>query len=302
MSFKVLATGPQALFQDLGRFGFSSSGVGTSGVFDRAAAARANYALGNQPTATVLEIVLGGFELEVLHPATVIFCGAQARATITKAKTKATQTAIPHQALSNTIIDVESGDHIRLELPTKGMRSYMAVRGGFDAPKVLGSASADLLSHIGPAPLKSGDMLSIAKDTLSTSWWPLLRHLPLRWPLQEITTLEVIHGPRAEWFSQQSQEDFYNQVFEVSQDSNRIGIRLNSPTPLVRAQAGELKSEGMVRGSIQVPPGGHPVIFGPDHPVTGGYPVIAVLSAQASNLAAQLAPGDKIRFRQITPE
>ncbi|MCK2201173.1 biotin-dependent carboxyltransferase family protein [Corynebacterium callunae] len=296
MSFKVLSTGPQALFQDRGRFGFASSGVSSSGVFDRAAAARANYAVGNLADATVIEVLLGGFELEALHPATVIFCGAQS---LIKVKSL---NGPDKDALSNTIIDLEAGDRIFLNIPDHGMRSYLAVRGGFKVEKVLGSASSDLLSHIGPAPLQAGDELHIAQDVQPKPWWPTLRHLPLRWPLQKITTLEVVPGPRADWFSAASQNSFYSTVFEVSQDSNRIGIRLNSANPLERVQTGELKSEGMVRGSIQVPPGGHPVIFGADHPVTGGYPVIAVITAQSSDLAAQLAPGDKIRFSKVTPE
>lgn len=106
----------------------------------------------------------------------------------------------------------------------------------------------------------------------------------------------MIRGPRDKWFTRESLEDFFCREFTVSTDSNRIGLRLEAEKPLSRRIHGELKSEGMVRGSIQVPPGGHPVIFGPDHPVTGGYPVIAVLTGRSCDRSAQLLPGDKIRF------
>ena len=104
-------------------------------------------------------------------------------------------------------------------------------------------------------------------------------------------------GPRSDWFYADAVLDFLTQEFEVTAESNRIGLRLHAPRPLERSRRDELRSEGMVRGSVQVPPSGHPVVFGPDHPVTGGYPVIAVLTSRSCDRAGQLAAGDRVRFR-----
>lgn len=293
MSLQVLSPGPQALFQDRGRFGFASSGVSASGSFDRLSAARANHALGNDPNATVIEILVGSFEVEVLSPVTIVFTGTAATVTAHSADGRS------RNATTNTIMDLEPGDRVRLENADYGMRAYLAVRGGFHAPEVLGSSATDLLSALGPAPIRAGDELLIARDIADTQWWPVMRQLPTLWhrPYSATETLTVIRGPRDKWFTPKSLDDFFRQSFSVSTDSNRIGIRLEAERPLCRRIEGELKSEGMVRGSIQVPPGGHPVIFGPDHPVTGGYPVIAVLTGRSCDRSAQLAPGDQVRFK-----
>lgn len=290
MAFKIITTGPQALFQDRGRLGFAGSGVSASGSFDRLSAARANHALGNDPNATVIEILVGSFEVEALISATIVFTGTAAAVTAHSAKGRS------KNATTNTILDLEPGDRIRLENADYGMRAYLAVRGGFKAPEVLGSSATDLLSALGPSPLQAGDILHIAHDIADTRWWPVMRQLPTLWHRTATETLTVIRGPRDKWFTRESLEDFFCREFTVSTDSNRIGLRLEAEKPLSRRIHGELKSEGMVRGSIQVPPGGHPVIFGPDHPVTGGYPVIAVLTGRSCDRSAQLLPGDKIRF------
>ncbi len=290
MSFTVISTGPQAIFQDRGRFGFASSGVSASGSFDRLSAARANHALGNDPNATVIEILMGSFEVEAQSSAAIVFTGTAANVSVR------TEQGRSKNATTNTIIDIDPGDRIRLENADYGMRAYFAVRGGFAVEEVLGSTSTDLLSRLGPDPISAGDELAVARDIADTQWWPRLRQLPVLWHRAPVETLTVIRGPRDKWFTQESLDSFFTQEFTVSNDSNRIGIRLDATTPLVRRVEGELKSEGMVRGSIQVPPGGHPVVFGPDHPVTGGYPVIAVLSARSCDRSAQLSPGDKVRF------
>lgn len=293
MSFTVLSTGPQALFQDRGRFGFASVGVSSSGSFDRLSAARANHALGNDPNATVVEILVGSFEFEAHSQATIVFTGTDAAVTAQSSGGRS------KNATTNTIIDLEPGDRFCLDNAHYGMRAYLAVRGGFQAPEVLGSSATDLLSSLGPAPINVGDHLEIASDIADRQWWPRLRQLPTLWhrPEGAIETLTVIRGPRDKWFTSESLDSFFHQIFTVSNDSNRIGIRLEAETPLSRRVEGELKSEGMVRGSIQVPPGGHPVMFGPDHPVTGGYPVIAVLTARSCDRSAQLLPGDRVRFK-----
>ncbi|WP_394289551.1 biotin-dependent carboxyltransferase family protein, partial [Microbacterium sp.] len=103
-------------------------------------------------------------------------------------------------------------------------------------------------------------------------------------------------GPRADWFSPQAYAQLFDAVWSVSADADRVGIRLDGP-PLVRTHPGELPSEGMVPGAVQVPPNGLPVVLGPDGPVTGGYPVIAVVTDAGRDLLAQARPGSRVRFR-----
>lgn len=288
--FEVLATGPLALFEDRGRFGYAATGVGASGVFDRLSAARANHAVGNQPQAPVLEVLMGGLHLRCLHRAMVAVTGTQATITITKANGSTVHSP------TNYVLDVEAGDEITLGPAEYGLRAYLAVRGGFAVEYELGSASFDVLSGLGPAPLSVGDILHVGNLVEDPAWWPQIRTLPTLWKRMEQETLTVIPGPRQDWFTADSLLLFLRQEYTITAESNRVGLRLQGEQPLERFRTGELQSEGMVRGSIQVPPNGQPVVFGPDHPVTGGYPVIAVLTSRSCDRAAQLGPGDTVRF------
>lgn len=291
--FRVIRPGTQTLVQDLGRFGLAGSGVAASGSFDRMSAARANHAMGNFPSAAVLEVLLGGLEVEALAAAHVIVTGMQCPITVRSASGRQTHTS------SNAIIDLAEGDVLEIGTAKRGMRGYLAVRGGFALDAVLGSQATDIMSGLGPAPLRAGDELPVGTEVAEQAWWPKLRQLPALWPNEEVHKLSVVLGPRTHWFTMDSLQSFFSQTYEVSAESNRVGVRLTGAHQLVRANDAELPSEGMVRGAIQVPPNGMPVVFGPDCPVTGGYPVIGVLTRRSSDYSAQLAPGDKVRF--VTP-
>ncbi|MEJ6012702.1 biotin-dependent carboxyltransferase family protein [Corynebacterium sp. H127] len=290
---RVLETGPQLLFQDRGRSGVGSLGVATSGAFDRMSAARANHAMGNQPDATVLEVLFGGTELLALRDVQVIMTGMKSRMLVTN------EAGAQRAHYSNSIIDLGAGERLSILPADVGMRGYLAVRGGFQAKQVLGSASHDVMSHLGPAPISKGEDLPIGDAIADPAWWPLLRDLPSLWPPTRVHDLTVVLGPRADWFTAESIQSFFSQTYEVAANSNRIGIRFGGDSPLQRQQTGELASEGMTRGAIQVPPEGFPIAFGPDYPVTGGYPVIGVLTMRSSDYSAQLSPGDHVRFHPL---
>lgn len=292
--FKVINPGAHTVFQDVGRHGLAGTGVCPSGSFDRMSAARANHAMGNDPRATVLECLVGGLVLEALQATQFIVCGVRCPIVISGVDGRV------RQSYSNTIIDLEAGERLDIGTAESGMRGYLAIRGGFAAESVLGSRATDIMSGLGPAPVKAGDVLLADSLIAEPAWWPTLRQLPTLWPLEEVHTLSVVLGPRADWFTEDSITDFFSQTYQVSPQSNRIGIRLEGSTPLTRAVSRELSSEGMVRGSIQVPPNGMPVIFGPDHPVTGGYPVTGVLTRRSSDYSGQIAPGESVRFQRAT--
>lgn len=287
---RILTPGPSTALQDRGRHGYLQQGISASGSFDRLSAARANHAVGNDPNAPLLEILLGGLRAVALEPLTLVITGVDAPITI---ESKAGQRT---SSYSNTLISLKAGDTFSLGHAEYGLRAYLAIHGGFDAPQILGSSSTDTLSGIGPAPLKAGDVL-MRGEWASPNWYPTVSHLPTLWRRVPEEELKVLIGPHHHWFSTETLLALTSQRFEVTSQSNRIGLRLRADQPLLKVMGKELPSQGMVRGAIQVPPNGHPVIFGPDHPVTGGYPVIAVLTSRSCDRAAQLPPGTIVRLR-----
>ena len=168
--------------------------------------------------------------------------------------------------------------------------SYVSVAGGIDVPPVLGSRATDTLSGVGPRPLAAGDVLPLGEAAAPTRG----AVAPLTPPAEGSVTLEVLPGPRSDWLADPDLDGEWT----VAPDSNRVGVRLTGHA-WPRARTGELPSEGVVRGSIQLPPDGRPVLFGPDHPTTGGYPVVGVLTDDSFDLLAQLRPGQHVRFRTI---
>jgi allophanate hydrolase subunit 2 len=179
---------------------------------------------------------------------------------------------------------------------TRGVRSYVGLSGGVDAEPVLGSRATDLLSGLGPAPLRDGDRLplGVAGAPGPDGFVPAVDAARWQAPPQELV-LPVVFGPRADWFTDDALRGLVSRTYRVSPASNRIGLRTEGPA-LDRADGGELPSEGMPSGAVQVPPEGRPVLFLADHPVTGGYPVIGVVADEALPGAAQAPPGTPVRF------
>ncbi|PWH18178.1 MAG: KipI antagonist [Anaerolineae bacterium] len=195
-------------------------------------------------------------------------------------------------------IFVRKNRRIRLEKQGPGNWAYLAAHGGFHTPLMLGSRSTYVLARLGPPPLAPGDLLPIGA---SRSHLPALaaRTLasPINYPLNP--TLRVLPGPQANYFSLTA---FYTSTYTISPTSDRTGYRLLGP-PLERHRTGEILSEGMVRGNIQVPPDGFPIVMQADSPTTGGYPKIAALITADQPLLAQtpISTGT-IRFRETTIE
>ncbi|MDT0169838.1 5-oxoprolinase/urea amidolyase family protein [Pseudarthrobacter sp. BRE9] len=292
----VRKPGLQATVQDLGRPGFGSLGVTSAGAMDRGALRRANRLAGNTEGAAGIELLFGGLELEALTDQVLAVTGAAVPLEITPgADTKEAlqrTTAARHPACDAPFA-LLAGERLTVGNPTAGLRSYIAVRGGLGGPVALGSRSTDTMSGIGPEPLQAGTILPVqAAKPGSVVGHPEISPLPDQ---EAATVLRVVPGPRQDWFSPETLRDFLAQEWTVTPQSNRIGLRLNG-RPLPRSRDGELASEGTVRGAVQVPPEGQPVLFLSDHPVTGGYPVIAVVVHADLDKAAQLPPGTTVRF------
>jgi biotin-dependent carboxylase-like uncharacterized protein len=277
----VLAAGPLATVQDAGRTGWAAIGVPRSGAADRASHDLANRLVGNLPGAATVEVTAGGLRLRAERAVLLAVTGAPVPLT-----------AAGRPAPLNAPFPLAAGAELAMGMPAVGLRSYVAVRGGVDVPPVLGSRSTDKLSGLGPAPLAPGDRLPVgglAGDE------PVVDVAPVPPPSAE-PVLRVLSGPRRDWLTAEAWTAFTGADWVVSADSDRVGLRLTGPR-LERAVSEELPSEGLVAGAVQVPPDGAPVLFLADHPLTGGYPVLAVVVSADLPAAAQLRPGDGVRFR-----
>jgi KipI family sensor histidine kinase inhibitor len=316
---EVLRTGPLATIQDLGRPGYAHLGVPHAGAADPDSLKRANRLVGNSDGTAGLEVTLGRLQLRFHAAAVVAVTGAQVAVSLTAAA------ANPAEAPFGRAVDVPAGTVLRLAAPADGLRSYLSIRGGIDVPPELGSRSADLLSGLGPRPLRPGDRLPVgaigpaprrspaslagrvapassdpAAPPASPARGDPARGDPGRSDPGGPVLLRIWTGPRDDWFEPAALLALTAANYQVTPTSNRTGLRL-SGAPLVRAQAGELPTEGMVTGALQVPPDGQPILLLADHQTTGGYPVIAVVHSADLGRAAQLRPGRLVRFRLVLP-
>ncbi len=284
-ALRIEASGPLATIQDLGRSGAGAMGIAVSGAADRRAAALANRLVGSAHTAAVVEILLGPFRATALADRWIAVTGGLGAIRIDG------RDAHPHRALF-----WPAGSVLEIGPLASGLRAYLAVRGGIDVPRRAGSRATDTLAGLGPAPLAAGDELPTGAEVAGEV--PPIDAVPWTAPAPGDVTLEVVPGPRADWFAADAGRTLYAGPWHVSADADRIGVRLEGPG-LIRIRAGELASEGMIPGALQVPPDGRPVVLGVDGPVTGGYPVIAVATADSLGRLAQARPGTRVRIRPV---
>ena len=288
---EIVRPGLQLLVQDLGRPGFAAMGVSSAGAADRSALRAANRLVGNVESAAGFESFGGGVQLRIAGDGVAAVTGAEGTITVTSADDTVYRPRLGEP------FSLEDGDLLDLGPAERGIRRYLGLRGGLDARPALGSNSSDTLAHLGPAALEAGSSVAIGRPTSAP--FPVDpgapsandRHLPAP---GETLTMSVTLGPRDDWFTSAGTETLLSQEWTVTHESDRVGLRLAGDVALERSRTGELPSEGAVTGALQVPPNGQPVLFGPDHPLTGGYPIIA--SVDDVDLAAQLSPGVKIRF------
>lgn len=287
-----------ATLQDLGRPGYAHLGVAPSGAADRAALRAANRAVGNPPGLACLEITLGSAVFRCAEETVIALAGAPLPIGVQRACGGIFEGVIGQP------IALGVGDSVKLGYPARGLRSYLAVRGGFDAPRVLGSASRDSLAALGPAPIVKGAVLRVASSDAErfgpVTVDPPGADAPPLPASGDTVMLDVTLGPRAESFTRQAVALLSGQDWKVTPQSSRIGLRLRGEQTLERRETSELPSEGVVRGAIQVPHDGQPVLLLADHPLTGGYPVIAVVAEHHLDLAGQIPPGATLRFRMVT--
>ena len=290
MRLRVLESGPLTTVQDQGRPGHAALGVAASGALDPAALRLANRIVGNPESAAGLELTLGGLVVQCDGPCVLAVTGAPVVVRVDAGALRA------HG--SGSAVPVPRGAIVGIAPPVAGLRSWLAVRGGLDVPVLLGSASTDLLAGFG-SPLAVGDALVVGPEPSAPV--PALDQAPVSVPATGALEVRVVLGPHDDWFTADAL-DALASGWTVDERSNRVGLRLRGEHVTRRAEAAgrELPSAPMVPGALQVPPEGRPVVFLADHPVTGGYPVLACVLAADLPLLAQAVPGQTVRFRPVT--
>jgi len=275
--------GALALVEDLGRPGFAHLGVATSGALDRGALALANRLVGNPDGAAALELLVGGFRARFEGESWFAVTGAWGSIRLDG------RTIAPYTAARG-----RDGSVLEVGVAERGIRYVLAVRGGLDVPAVLGSRSRDTLADLGPEPVVAGQVLVVGAEPAASV--PVVDQEVAFPPPREAVTLALRPGPRTDWFTDAARATLFEVEWRLSEQADRIGARLVGPS-LERLGAGELVSEATVPGSVQVAGGGQPTILLADRPVTGGYPVIAVVASASLDAVAQLRPGQPVRFR-----
>lgn len=260
-----------------------------SGAADMPSSLLANRLVGNDEGAACLEATFGGLVLQSTGLVLVAVTGASAPVFVDDRLESV-----------NTLLFLRPGSRLCIGMPTAGVRNYVAVRGGIDVLPVLGSRATDMLSGLGPLPVRQGDELPVGEPRLDH---PRVEQAPvphLKAAGDDKVPLRFFVGPRHDWFERTALPTLTSTAWDVGVDSNRVGVRLKGPV-LRRRRTDELPSEGMVLGAIQVPPSG-PVLFLADHPLTGGYPVIGVLDAPSVARAAQLRAGERVQLHCALPQ
>jgi antagonist of KipI len=306
---KIIKPGLLTTIQDLGRYGFQKFGVIVSGVMDSLSHRIANLLVGNEENAPTLEITMVGPVIEFERDTLISICGGDLSPSIDG---KFVPLWRP--------VFVKKGSQLRFGQCKAGCRSYLAVAGGFDVPRVMGSASTYLRAGIGGfkgRPLQAGDELKLSppnnrsirmihdfssklgdRKFVGTKWSVSAEFIPIS---NKIPSIRVIKGRQYHLFSKESQKSFFREPFEITTQSDRMGYRLKGPI-LSLASAEEMISEAVNFGTIQVPPDGNPIVLLADRQTTGGYPKIGQVATVDLPYIAQLKPGDKIKFVEVSHE
>jgi antagonist of KipI len=262
--------------QDLGRFGWAHEGVSASGAADPLALRAGNLLVGNAENAAALEMTLLGAEIAFDDDAVIALTGSDFGAGLPLWQP----------------VEMHAGQTLHCRATESGARCYLCVRGGVAAPKTMGSASVHVMTGVGGRPLRKGDELDIGSESVRRPRAPA--RFPEHW--QPRSALRATPGPQADSFAGQLFEGEYT----VSEESNRMGLRLRGPA--IPSPPGQMITEGVALGAVQVPPDGQPIVLFVEHQTTGGYPKPAnVISADFWKLG-QLRPRDTVRFESVTME
>lgn len=285
---EVVSSAGQVLVQDRGRPGVEHYGVAVSGAADQTSLALANRLVGNPAEAAGLEVVMGGLRCLPRGDVVMAVCGARCAVSV-----HGEPAGGPRPVGMDQAFTVTAGSELMIGPALAGLRAYVAVAGGVHVPVVLGSRSTDTMGSIGPPPVRAGDVLPIGAPPAVSPWFEVV-------PVAEIErrlTVAMVLGPRADWLDDDAIAQLAATWWAVSADSDRVGVRLLG-APLGR-RPGDVPTEPVMPGAVQVPADGLPIVLGRDAGVTGGYPVVGVVADESLDRIAQLRPGDQLRLRPV---
>jgi antagonist of KipI len=273
---RILSPGMLTTVQDLGRFGWAHHGVSASGAADPLALRAGNLLVGNAENAAALEMTLVGAEIAFDDNTVIALTGSEMGAGVPLWQP----------------VEIRGGETLRCGGTQSGARCYLAVRGGIAAQKTMGSASVHVMTGVGGRPLRKGDVLEVGDGAVRRP--RAAARFPERW--QPRSSLRATPGPQVDWFA----GELFGTAYTVTEESNRMGLRLRGPA--IPSPAGQMITEGVPLGAVQVPPDGQPIILFVEHQTTGGYPKPAnVISADFWKLG-QLRPRDPVQFESVTIE
>lgn len=284
---EVLQPGLLTTAQDGGRPGHAHLGIGHAGAADSLALQLANALVGNTLATCALELTLKGPVLRARQPCWVALAGA--RLPEARIDEEPLPMGTPRRMAPDSVLTTGA---VR-----GGCRSYLAVAGGLRLPPWLGSQASDVNAGLGPAPLRPGDLVATGDPGLDLRERYPWSVDPCAWqPRDQDTPLRILPSRHTEALDAASSKALTHRDYSVHPDSNRVGCRLHG-TVLKLRHSLDIITAGTVDGSIQLPPGGQPIVFGCEHPVSGGYPRIAQLIEADLPRMAQYRPGDRLRFQ-----
>jgi len=291
MKITVLSSGPLTTVQDLGRFGQMNTGFSPNGAMDSEAMIKANLLVGNRPEEATLEMTAVGMEAEFDGEGIMALTGADMSAKLN---------GQPIERYCS--ISVKKGDVLSMSAARVGLRAYLAFAGGLDVPLVLGSRSTNLKCALGGyqgRKLQKGDCLFTRKEISVVSFEK--RSVPCSDDVSGKISLHVLLGPQDDYFTDEGKRCFFTSEYRVSPMSDRMGVRLDGEK-IENKNGVDIISDGIVTGSVQIPPSGTPIIMMADHQTTGGYAKIATVLQKDLGKLAQARPGDLITFHGVSEE
>ena len=292
-TIKILDAGLLTTVQDLGRYGFQRYGVSASGVMDEYSAKIANKLVGNKVGEAVLETTLKGVQIEFLQSTAVAITGGNCDVTLNGTKIELWQSYL-----------VNRGDILKMGICRSGLRNYLAFAGGIDVPIIMNSKSTNLKAKVGGfngRKLMTGDVLSVGVGSLEAPLTLNKHYIPT---YSKDIKVGVILGQQDDHFTEAGIKTFLNETYTVTQESDRMGIRLSSISGAIieHKNGADIISDGITFGAIQVPGSGQPIVMMADRQTTGGYTKIGnVISSDLAKLA-QATPGTKVKFVEYTLE
>ena len=290
MSITVLNPGLMTTVQDQGRIGYQQFGVSVSGVMDPRSAALANILVGNDEKEAVLECTMMGPHLQFNQANCIAITGGDLMPTLDGKP-------IPNY----TAVKVEAGQVLKFTMPKTGCRAFIAFAGGLDIPEVMGSRSTYMKAKIGGV-----EGRKLAKDDVIGFRAPKaeLKNMNFRSMASEFVprkeyTVRVVLGPQDDYFTDAGIQTFLSEVYSVTAEFDRMGCRLEGAV-IQHKEGGDIISDGIAFGAIQVPSSGQPIIMLGDRQTTGGYTKIANVTTADFRILAQLKQGDKVRFEKVS--